>query len=178
MSAKNHFLPISSFSLFSFLLYSIVSPSKSLKYSVILTNALFSTLVNAAEQFFVEKNGDPYIVAGYPWFTFRGRDALLSLPGATLSVGNIDRFERMFATMTKMSADYISGNDYSTDYIETYVPNCPLWFMWNIQQYAIYTSVEQAAAKYGRLMLEVIDFIEKQKHPNLFVHDNGLLSLC
>ena len=132
-------------------------------------------LVNAAEQFFVEKNGDLYIVAGYPWFTFRVRDALLSLPGATLSVGNIDGFERMFATMTKMAADYISGNDYSTDYIETYVPDCPLWFMWNIQQYAIYTSVEQAAAKYGRLMLEVIDFIEKQKHPNLFVHDNGLL---
>ena len=83
-------------------------------------------LVNAAEQFFVEKNGDPYIVAGYPWFTFRGRDALLSLPGATLSVGNIDGFERMFATMTKMAADYISSNDYSTDYIETYVPDCPL----------------------------------------------------
>lgn len=134
-----------------------------------------SCLINAVKQFFIEKEGEYYIVAGYPWFKFRARDALLSLTGATLSIGDIEGFERMLHTMSKFAVDYMNDDDYSTDYIEISLPDCPLWFIWNIQQYAMYTSVEQAAQKYGEIVLNIIDFIKKHRHPNLFVHDNGLI---
>lgn len=54
-------------------------------------------------------------------------------------------------------------------------PDVLLWFIRAIQQYAYYTSLEEAARIYGDLVLEIIVYIRDQKHPRLFVHANGLL---
>jgi glycogen debranching enzyme len=46
---------------------------------------------NSAEHFIVHReDGTPTILAGYPWFTDWGRDAMISLPGLLISRGRLD----------------------------------------------------------------------------------------
>lgn len=46
------------------------------------------TLRNTASNFIVRRDGEgTSIIAGYPWFTDWGRDAMISLPGLTLATG-------------------------------------------------------------------------------------------
>ncbi len=48
---------------------------------------LAARLVLAADQFLVRGRGRRSVIAGYPWFTDWGRDALIALPGLTLATG-------------------------------------------------------------------------------------------
>ncbi len=135
----------------------------------------FTCLKNAAHQFYNKKEDGYYLLAGYPWFKYRARDEFVALPGATLAVGETDMFEKMMEIGVTAVRDYIDGKPKSTQLKEVSSPDVLLWFVWDIQQYAQATSLQQAAEKYGDHVLDVIDFIRRQKHNNLFVHDNGLL---
>lgn len=135
----------------------------------------FTCLKNAAHQFYNKKEDGYYLLAGYPWFKYRARDEFVSLPGATLAVGEVDMFEKMMEIGVTAVRDYIDGKPKSTQLKEVSSPDVLLWFVWDIQQYAKATSLRQTAEKYGEHVLDVVDFIRRQKHGNLFVHDNGLL---
>jgi len=50
-----------------------------------------------------------------------------------------------------------------------------LWAVWAIQQYAKECGRERCTKLYKRLLLDIIKFIEKGKHPNLILDANGLL---
>jgi len=53
--------------------------------------ALESNLADAADQFIVSTaSGRKTIMAGYPWFTDWGRDAMISLPGLCIATGRLD----------------------------------------------------------------------------------------
>jgi predicted glycogen debranching enzyme len=54
-------------------------------------------------------------------------------------------------------------------------PDALLWFIHAIQEYAGYTSTQEAADLYGQLIVDIVNYIRKQQHPRLFVHNNGLL---
>ena len=53
-------------------------------------DSLYHCLVHAAHQFRVQKEGEEYILAGYPWFKSRARDLFIALPGLTLSIGETE----------------------------------------------------------------------------------------
>ncbi len=77
--------------------------------------------------------------------------------------------------MTKALHGLISGTNAMPDVNEIEKPDVPLWAIWCIQQYAKQISQEECYRKYGNLLLEIALFILKGKHPNLFVHENGLI---
>jgi predicted glycogen debranching enzyme len=54
-------------------------------------------------------------------------------------------------------------------------PDVLLWFIWTVQQFANSASLKEAADRYEGLILKIISYIRKQNHPNLFLHNNGLL---
>ncbi len=135
----------------------------------------FATLKNAAQQFYNHRTDGYYLLAGYPWFKYRARDEFIALPGATLAVDDVEMFEKMMEIGVVAVRDYIDGKPKSTQLKEVSSPDVLLWFIWNIQQYAKSTSLQKACEKYGEHVFDIIDFIRKQKHTNLFVHDNGLL---
>ena len=58
---------------------------------------------------------------------------------------------------------------------EIEIPDVPLWAIWAIQHYARTMGVEACREKYGRLVTDILDYIIRGNHPNLLVHDNGLL---
>ncbi|HML17880.1 MAG TPA: amylo-alpha-1,6-glucosidase [Bryobacteraceae bacterium] len=52
--------------------------------------ASYSEPSHRAEPFTVTRAGRPTILAGYPWFTDWGRDAMISLPGLLIAAGRLD----------------------------------------------------------------------------------------
>lgn len=136
----------------------------------------FHCLVNAAHQFHVhEKNDDRYILAGWPWFKCRARDEFISLPGLTLSIQEEDYFELVMKTAQRGLYEFMEGKPLSVKITEIEQPDVLLWAVWCIQQYALHVSLEACAKKYGQLVLDILNFIEEQKHPNLLLDENGLL---
>lgn len=138
-------------------------------------SGFYQCLVNAGHQFHFEKNGENYLLAGYPWFKVRARDTFVSLPGLTLACDEPHFYETAMRTATKAVEDFLTGRPLSVKIYEMEDPDVLLWAVWCVQQYAVFVGIEEAAKKYGELVDKIIDYIRADKHPNLFLHENGLL---
>jgi len=135
----------------------------------------FHCLVNAAHQFHLrQKNDDRYLLAGYPWFKCRARDTFIALPGLTLAIGERHYFELVMTSAERELRDFMEGKPAGVIY-EMEQPDVPLWCVWTIQQYAKTAGKETCFERYGKLLEDIIKFIEADKHPNLKLEDNGLL---
>lgn len=135
-----------------------------------------SCLVNAAHQFHSEKNGEHYIIAGYPWFKCRARDMFVSLPGLTIAIDETEYFEKAMATAEKAIYDFIEGKKSSVEIYEMDKPDVLLWAVWCIQQYARLVDAVDAREKYGKIVDMIVNFIIEGGHENLELGENGLLS--
>ena len=136
----------------------------------------FHCLVNAAHQFHIhEKNDDRYILAGYPWFKSRARDTFIALPGLTLSIEEDEYFDLVMKTAEVALREFMEGKPITKHIYEIEQPDVPLWAIWAIQQYAKECGREKCAKKYGALVIDILKYIESDGHPNLKLHDNGLL---
>ncbi len=138
-------------------------------------DSFYHCLVNAAHQFKVQKDGENYLLAGYPWFKCRARDMFIAMPGITLSIGEIEMYEKYMETAAKAIRSYINKEPLSVAIYEMEQPDTLLWAIWCIQQYGKYVSRQKCNELYGDLLREMIKFIRDGKHSNLFLHDNGLL---
>ncbi len=138
-------------------------------------DSFYHCLVNAAHQFRMSKDGENYILAGYPWFKCRARDSFIAMPGLTLAIGEQDRFEKYMDTAAKAVRSFIGKKPLTVDVYEMEQPDTLLWAVWCLQQYGKHTSRTQCFEKYGTMLKEIMLYIWSGKHPNLFVHDNGLV---
>ena len=136
----------------------------------------YHCLVTAAHQFHrKEKNHDRYLLAGYPWFKSRARDTFIALPGLTLAIGEVDYFEKVMKTSEKALREFMADKPISGKLYEVEQPDVPLWAVWAIQQYAKEVGREKCFEMYGKLLTDIITYIEKGGHPNLRLDENGLL---
>lgn len=136
----------------------------------------FHCLVNAAHQFHIRtKNDDRYLLAGYPWFKCRARDTFISLPGLTLSIEEQDYFELVMKTAERGIREFMAGKPLTGLMTEIEQPDVLLWAIWAIQQYAKEASLEKCNEMYGKLVADIVKFIEANKHNNLERRENGLL---
>ena len=136
----------------------------------------FHCLVNAAHQFHIRtKNDDRYLLAGYPWFKCRARDTFISLPGLTLSIEEQDYFELVMKTAERGIREFMAGKPLTGMMTEIEQPDVLLWAIWAIQQYSKEASLEKCNEMYGKLVADIVKFIEANKHNNLELRENGLL---
>ena len=136
----------------------------------------FHCVVNAAHQFHIrKKNDDRYLLAGYPWFKCRARDTFISLPGLTLSIEEQDYFELVMKTAERGIREFMAGKPLTGLMTEIEQPDVLLWAIWAIQQYAKEASLEKCNEMYGKLVADIVKFIEANKHNNLELRENGLL---
>lgn len=138
-------------------------------------DSFYHCLKNSAHQFHNVQDGEHYIIAGYPWFKCRARDLFIALPGLTLAVDETDQFEDTMHTAEKAIREFMEGKTPTCKVYEIEHPDVLLWAVWCLNQYAKEVSKEQCLTKYGQLLLDIMDYILKGKHENLFLHDNGLL---
>lgn len=136
---------------------------------------MFSCLKNSAQQFYErdEKNG--YLLAGYPWFKVRARDEFVALPGCTFIINKPDVFHFMMKSAISEIKAFMKGGKTEFKLQGLDEPDILLWFIRAIQLYAQYASIADASERYGDIVVEILNFIRKHKHPNLFLHSNGLL---
>ena len=136
----------------------------------------FHCLVNAAHQFHISmKNDDRYLLAGYPWFKCRARDTFIALPGLTLAIEEQDYFELVMKTAERGLREFMNGEPLTVKLYEIEQPDVLLWCVWAIQQYAKEVGNEKCLQMYGKLLKDMIHFIEEGNHPNLRLDSNGLL---
>ena len=158
----------------------------------------FHCLVNAAHQFHVRvkrdkaegekevysssdstksyySTDDRYLVAGDPGFKCRARDTFIALPGLTLAIGEDEYFELVMETAQRGLYDFMEDRPLSVKIYEIEKPDVPLWAIWAIQQYAKKLGRDRCRQLYGKLLRDLIEFIEEDRHPNLTLDENGLV---
>ena len=135
----------------------------------------YNALVAAAHQFHFRKNDERYLLAGYPWFKVRARDTFISLPGLTLAIDEVEYFQAVMQTAVKGLYEFMDGKPLTVDIYEIEQPDVVLWAIWTIQQYAHKAGMEQTLKEYGNVVTDIIKYIEKGKHINLTLMENGLL---
>ena len=121
------------------------------------------------------KKDERYILAGYPWFKCRARDTFIALPGLTLAIEEQDYFELVMKTAEKGLREFMKGKPVSVKIYEMEQPDVPLWAIWSVQQYAKEAGEEKCFNMYGKLVRDIVEYIEKGGHPNLTLEENGLL---
>jgi len=136
---------------------------------------MFSCLKNSAQQFYKREGSKTYLLAGYPWYGARARDQFVALPGCTLTIDRMDYFDTIMDTSINEIKLFMDGKNEGIKLQAIDDPDVLLWFIWVIQQYAKATTTKQAADRFTELASTIINFIRKQNHPNLFLHNNGLL---
>jgi len=140
-----------------------------------LRNDMYSCLKNSAQQFYKREGTDTYLLAGYPWFSARARDQFVALPGCTLTIDRMEYFDSIMETAVDEIDRFLDGErtGFKLKHIDD--PDVLLWFIWTVQQYSITHSMQDASTRYAEFVSKIITFIRKQNHPNLFLHNNGLL---
>lgn len=138
-------------------------------------DSFYHCLVNAAHQFNLRKDGGHYILAGYPWFKCRARDTFISMPGLTLSIGEVEQFEKYMDAAAVAVREFIHKEPVSVPIYEMEQPDTLLWAIWCLQQYRKHVPSARYEEKYGALQREIMEYLWEGHHPNLFLHENGLL---
>ena len=133
---------------------------------------MYHCLRNAAIQFTKKVENGVYLLAGYPWFKVRARDQFIAMPGCTLSIGENATFVEM-ATTAMREIDAFMQGECSTSINELDAPDALLWFVWSLQQYASVCDILPADMQ--DMVVNIVQYIVSQHHPNLFLRKNGLL---
>ncbi|MEZ5001107.1 MAG: amylo-alpha-1,6-glucosidase, partial [Bacteroidales bacterium] len=131
-------------------------------------------LFNAAQQFIVRRNGNTNIVAGYHWFGSWGRDTFISLPGLTLSRGDIGSCKDVLDTQIKKMKGGLFPNMGSDDNPAFNSVDAPLWFIWSVQQYRL-AGGKGSWKLYGKAVRDVIDAYYRGTSFNIGMRDNWLI---
>ena len=135
----------------------------------------YNNLVNSAHQFIINRDGENYVLAGYPWFKCRARDLFISLPGLTLTNNEIEKFELVMKTAEKAIQQFLADEPIGVKIYEMEQPDVLLWAVWCIQQYGKIVGIQKCIEKYGKLVQEIMEWIRAGHHPGLELHSNGLL---
>ena len=139
--------------------------------------SFYNCMKNSAKQFYITNADGHYLLAGYPWFKIRARDELIALPGCTLSVHHKPDFEAIMDTAGAALQRWMREGGMDKHLKGLHLPDVPLWAIWDIQRYAHDQSNEAARERYGKLIVEILDFIIGGHHPNLIVEPgSGLVS--
>ena len=129
-----------------------------------------SCLKIASKQFIISDGEKLSIYAGYPWLDKNSRETLLALPGIMLyGLDDKKRFR-------KILEDFVEREG-MVPHSQGCKPDVPLWLIWNIQQYAIYSGSNRGIWKeFGLLIKEILNYYKNiGQADSVALHGNGLL---
>lgn len=137
----------------------------------------YNCLKNSSHQFYyIPQKDEYYLLAGYPWFKVRARDQFISLPGCTLSVDRPLDFEKMMDSAIPHLRNFMDGKSAKNYLKQIEDPDVLLWVTWSLQQFWK-EKKDIFLNKYNDFLLEIIEYISGNKHPNLQLDkESNLLS--
>ena len=102
---------------------------------------LIHHLAQAADSFLVKRTSTNTIIAGYPWFTDWGRDALISLPGLCLVTGRIQEAQSILTFFAKHLRKGLVPNFFSETNESSYqAVDTSLWFIHAVYKFIQHTN--------------------------------------
>ena len=142
----------------------------------ITLNNFENCLINSAQQFIFHKNKHTEIIAGFPWFGCWGRDTFISLPGLTLSQGDLKTCKDVIDSMLTELKGALFPNAGSADNPSYNSVDAPLWFFWALQQFCEFArSYKQVWKEYGKKIKQILHEFRNGTDFNIKMHENGLL---
>jgi predicted glycogen debranching enzyme len=143
-------------------------------YTRVARDNFRNCLINSANQFIIRRGGDTDIIAGYHWFGSWGRDTFISLPGLSLSLGDIKTFRDVMDTQVKRMKKGLFPNMGTPSNPAFNSVDAPMWFIWAVQQYSL-SGGKDAWTRYGKAVREVIDSYIRGTSFGIEMHQNGLI---
>ncbi len=140
-------------------------------------NSFRNCLINSAQQFIKHYKRKTEVIAGFPWFDSWGRDTFISLPGLTLTMGNIKDFKAVMKTeISKMSDKGLFPNMGKDGNYAFNSVDAPLWFFWDVQQYIYFTGDKKGAWElYGKVMKRILETYRHGTDYNIGMRENALI---
>lgn len=139
--------------------------------------SFFNCLKNSAKQFYLRRGDGMYIISGFPWGVVLARNTFMAVPGLTLAIDHRDDYEAIMATALKELMRYVDSSETSKIIRGIDLPDIPLWAIWAIQQYTKTAGLDRTRELYLEPVTQLVDYILRGGHPNLFVDaETGLLS--
>jgi predicted glycogen debranching enzyme len=133
-------------------------------------------LINAAQQFIVNRGNKTEIIAGFPWYGRWGRDTFIALPGLTLVNGDHKTAKAVIDTMLADLNGPLFPNLGSGSHTAFNSADASLWFFWALQQYAEFTGKKKTIWKeYGKKMKLILDGYRAGTDFNIHMQDDGLI---
>jgi predicted glycogen debranching enzyme len=143
------------------------------------SSPLVTALWDAADQFVAGTGaGASTLSAGYPWFTPRGRDAMIALPGLLLARGRMHEARRVLETEAASLESGMLPNGVSdrTGAPEYSAADASLWFILAIRAYLVASRDLPFVQK--SLLPKIVSVIRSYAagaHPDIRVDADGLL---
>lgn len=139
-------------------------------------NSYENCLENAAQQFFVQKGNDIYIVAGYPWFGIWARDTFIALPGLSLARNEPKLAKQVLLSMSKHLRNGLFPNQGLRDSDDVNSVDAPLWYIWAIQKYVNFIKSKKDIWKtFGIYIKQILEAYREGTHYNIKMRPNGLI---
>ncbi len=132
-------------------------------------------LLNSAQQFIVNKKKGTEIISGFPWFGSSGRESFMALPGLTMTTGDLSTSREVIDTMlTRLNGGlFEEGPGWKNRAYPA--ADTPLWFIWALQQYAIYDPGFDIWKKYGKAIKSVLEAFRDGSTGIVHMVENGLI---
>jgi predicted glycogen debranching enzyme len=136
-----------------------------------------NNLINSAQQFLIDHNGNPEIAAGLPWYGSWGRDTFIALPGLTLTLGETSKFLLIIDSWVAKMRDGFFPNKGINNQYNFYSADTSLWFFWSLQKYIEETDDAKLIwQKYAAPMLNVLNAYKNgNQELGICMHENGLV---
>jgi predicted glycogen debranching enzyme len=132
-------------------------------------------LINSAQQFIERHNKTATLVSGYPWYGSDARQTMISLPGITLSIGDIDSCKKILNSyIRKMSGPMFPTTVKDTELVYDQI-DAPLWFFHTLQE------LEKAEPRidiydtYGDVMKTIINGYRSGTKHKIKMNDYALI---
>jgi predicted glycogen debranching enzyme len=139
-------------------------------------DTFLGSMTNSAQQFFVKKNDQTDLIAGFPWYESITRQTLIALPGLTLDLNDHTTCEQVLDTQIESLKDGLfpkfpgkSGTFYDSI-------DAPLWFFWSVQQfYRQIKNADKIWKKYGPAMKSILSSYKNGTDFNIHMLENGMI---
>ena len=139
---------------------------------------LLRILRGAADRFVVRRGGGSTIIAGYPWFTDWGRDAMIALPGLLLSTRRFDVARSVLETFARHVDRGMVPNRFPDEGTEPEYNNVDgtLWFVEAVRAYHEATGDEAFRRQVYPLLVEIVERHLRGTRFGIRADVDGLLS--
>lgn len=139
-------------------------------------SSFFNCLKNSANQFhFKTEDGQRFLLSDYPWYSINARQQFIALPGLTLSIDKIQEFQEVMDSSISAINNYMKEGKLDSTISNMDDPDVLLWAVRALTEFAHYDK-SKCYEKYGKLVHEIVTFIQNNKHPNLKMLENGLIT--